>query len=56
MIRLANAPAKLRRAYAATQSATGLPRAASFSRLLASMLTATEVAVQPTEVEPIGLT
>ena len=33
---LANAPAKLRRASAASQSATGLPRAASFSRLLAS--------------------
>ena len=32
---LSNAPAKLRRACAATQSATGLPRAASFSRLLA---------------------
>src|SRR6266581_2420372 len=30
-----NAPAKLRRACAATQSATGLPRAGSFSRLLA---------------------
>ena len=29
-----HAPAKLRRACAATQSATGLPRAASFSRLL----------------------
>src|SRR5439155_11352903 len=29
-----NAPAKLRRACAATQSATGLPRAASLSQLL----------------------
>jgi len=35
----ANAPAKLRRACSASQSATGLPRAASFSRLLAVMLT-----------------
>ena len=35
---LANAPAKLRRACAATQSAPGLPRAASFSRLLGRLV------------------
>ena len=35
ILALANAPAKLRRACAAYDSATGLPRAASFSRLLA---------------------
>ena len=54
---LSNAPAKLRRACAATHSATGLPRAASFSRLLAgTSLRGFAPSVRATAHAPRGLT